>query len=269
MRQPKSKEYFFDKAHEVLILAQKLSNRVGGQDVGREGDFDTLCKEGGAYKFLACLFLLSATEGCDTTFLLLEKGLIDGAFLAVRRLLELYIDLRFIGLEPEGRAKQFIKFEPIQEATSLKIKEKYFPGVFEISEEQRNLILSKSEDAMEDLGYKDPPRRWSPRYDYSAKCRKIDSGKQTVWEKQYHTLYKFCCDYTHPSPRGMNSHLTERSDGNTIYDSPVEMMSIIAVIAINALLDIVFVANRTLNAGMNKQIDRFYKNLGKQGWVKL
>ena len=257
-----SKETLFKQAEMVLQLAQQLTKRIEGTDAGYEGDRDAWFEKGGAYMLIAGIFLYSATDDFKTVFLLLDKELFNGAFLAFRRLFELNVDLRFIGKHPKKRAKEFLMFNYIQQEKLIQLLEKHWQHSMYIDKGKRSAISTSYNDAMNTLGYKKPPLQWS-HTGWSDKCKEIG------WEKQYDIAYRLCCMYTHPSARGLGAFFKDLPGIGLTYMDPVELLPIIAPIAIACLLDIITNANRTLNAKMDEEITQAYQRLKGRGWVHL
>jgi len=268
MAPKESKETLFRQAKKVMLLAKRLTEQVEGMDTGHEGDFDSWFEKGGAYMFIASIFLYSATDDFRTVFLLLDEELLNGAFFALRRLFELNVDLHFIGKCPGKRSKQFLYFESIQARKFIQYIEEHWPNVEldESGREKRSAVLKDYRVAKLELGYKqkDEPRTrsWS-RYSLEEKCRKLG------WRKQYDIIYRLCSMYTHPSARGLGSYVKSLPSGDLGYIKPAGLLHIVAPLAIASFLDITTNVNRILAAGMDGEIAKVYQDLRDRGWVKF
>ena len=256
-----TKRTLFQKAEKVLDPARKLQGHIGGMDVGD-------------YGYIAGIFLHSAVDDFATTFILLEKDIVSGAFLTLRRLCELDIDLRFIGNRPAERARQFRYYGTIQQEERVRLLEKAdWARAMATDEMRRNAIRAACEDAMRELGYEKAPRRWSPRYDWASKCREIDNklreaGRKLrgmMFERSYEVVYKYCCGYTHPSAFGLGQFIKDVPGRPPMYVQPVREGLTVAALAISIFLDIVLEVNRVFNAGLDEEILEIYKGL--DGWV--
>lgn len=260
-----TKQTLFQRAETVLEVARKLQNHVGGMNT--EG------KEGGAYLYISSIFLHSAADDFATTFILLEKDIVSGAFLSLRRLCELDIDLRFIGNSPVERSKQFLYYGAIQQEKYLSLLEKAdWAKSAAIDETKRNNIRLSSEEAMRELDYKKPPRQWSPQT-WASKCLEIDRKlskagrklKGMMFERSYEVVYKYCCGYSHPSAWGLTQFIEDVPGGAPMYVQPVKEGLMVAALAISIFLDIVLVVNRVFSADLDEEILEIYKGL--DGWM--
>jgi len=185
MTPEESKRMLFKLAERISVVANSLMERIGGMDTGYEGDFEVWCEHGGAYMYVAGIIFHSAARDFETVFLLLDRELLNGAFLSFRRLFELSVDLRFIGRCPKERAGQFLNFVSIQEGERLQYIEEYWPGV-EFDREKRSAILRNYRIAKSRLGYKpkqEPRTRWSS-CSLEGKCKRNRLGKGICWYLQ-------------------------------------------------------------------------------------
>jgi len=269
----------FRRAEEVLTLEQKLAERIGGLDVGYEGDFEAYCRQGGAYLYIAGIFLHSAADDFGAIFLLLQKEFINGAFLSLRRLVELDIDLRFIGNCPAERSKRFLYFGSIQQEKSIQALERAeLAQTAGADEDKRDLIRADYEVAMKFLANKKAPSKapsqWS-RHNWKSKCQEIDRKlretnrelRGTTFERTYEVIYRRCCAYTHPSAWGLANFVEDVQGEKPTYTQPAKEKPLIAALAVSGFLDIILNVNRIFSAGLDEEITQIYQ--GMQGWGRI
>jgi hypothetical protein len=255
-----SKEFLLNLVEKVDCLASQMIKRAERIDIEYDvGNIDSLFKEGGAYILIAKTFLYSAIDDFRATFILLKDRLFNVAFMALRRLFELAVDLQFIGKSLELHSKQYLLFEDIQAEKIIEYMSKYWPNIISDKErvEKKKSILKNAEKAKIILGYdkkKKPPKDWSY-------CNLADKCKEIGWEKQYDLVYRLCCIYAHPSPRGFGSFLKQLPDGGFEYVKPVFFYDIIIPHTIRIFLYILEDANRILNTGLDEEINEIRREI--------
>lgn len=251
-------------AKKLLCLGQTVIEKVQETDIEYDPrDEDSLFKEGGALVFIAKVFLYTATDDFKATIILIENRLFNAAYMTIRRLFELAVDLRFIIRKPEERTKQFLMFEFIQREIFQRFFEEYWPNLvsIKISKELRDLMSKDCEEAinwMKSLGYKGCkmeklPNQWSP-HSTRFKCEEIGQ------EKEYGRIYKYCCMFAHPSPRGLRSFMRELPGGGFEYSNPPDLIPVLARYAFRNYFHIVNDTNKILDAGLDAEIEDLLKS---------
>ena len=247
---------YFNKADEIFHTAEKLEKQIQGTDNGSMDNLDDWCSTGEAYKFIAGIILYNAVDDFRSIFILLEHNLFNGAFLSLRRLFELNVDLKFIGKNPKIRSKEFLMFGEIQRGAFLKIREKYLEKPT-IDTKRKENILADYKKAMDALGYKDlskPPQKWA-RESWFKKCKEIK------WLKYYEMVYELCCSYTHPNAKGFGSFIKPLPNGDLGYIEPEILLHIIAPLAMGLILGIMDDVNKIFNAGLEIEINNIYEKI--------
>lgn len=247
-----TKEFLFEMAEKASALAEQIIERSQKVDIELDpADLDSLFKGNGARLVIAKMFLYGGNDDFKAFLLLVREELYNSAFIIVRRLFELAVDLCFIDKAPEERTRQFLMFESIQQEMRIRLLEKHFPDSAKHADEQaRESKRANFRIAMRALGYKiceKPPSKWS-KYNLKERCEEIG------WQKHYDIIFRMCCEYTHTSSAGFGSFIEPLPEGGIVYTTPTDLLTIVFPWAISNFLDILNNANEILSTDMSQDI---------------
>jgi len=180
-----SERILFTQAKRVLNLAEKLALAAGKAQYNMVDD-EEFYRSGEAYKDIVKTFLNSAIEDSKAVILLLEARLFNGAFMELRRLFELLVDLLFIGKKPEGRSEQFLIYLFAQSKRIHGILTNSHPTYASLSDvkKQKESVDRLYKQAKRYLNSKRLPQ-WS-RYKWDDKCNEVNL------ESGYKDIYSIC-----------------------------------------------------------------------------
>ncbi|WHZ14474.1 MAG: hypothetical protein OJF52_001312 [Nitrospira sp.] len=204
--------------------------------------------------------LRKSSKTVESIFLLTSHGYGQDAKILLRSLLELLLNLKYVGHDPDKRVPLFTEYAYLEIDDFDKLLSNY------VSENPDDVIIQKI------LTSKDVDQRTSERKEYERVKKNYPNkhnwagmsvrkmAKSVGLSFQY-ILYKMFCRVTHPSSEGIKSYLGLDDESLACLDSTPEDLRRTFLTSCIYLLDILSQVNDGFSLDYGKHIDNVYQQV--------